>query len=183
MHDRMSDYHQVSWAWMTSQPNVALIRSLRGSLMLGLFFDMLSIDVCTARHWQSSGWLVQELNICTVGANDKCAWHVCSKTQWPSLPLNTLSIHAKLTNSISNTPSINYTPSAGYQLLQQKTNERKGKEIWQDLSSSKVCLIGKYLIELFPSQWYFVENVLKNIHPFISVCILRLKSAHFNTVE
>ena len=29
--------------------------------MLGLFFDMLSMDVCTIRHRQTSGRLVQEL--------------------------------------------------------------------------------------------------------------------------
>ena len=29
----------------------------------GLFFDMLSIDVRTTRHWQTSGRLVQELNV------------------------------------------------------------------------------------------------------------------------
>ena len=32
--------------------------------MLGLF-DMLSIGVCTTRHWQPSGRLMQELNGCT----------------------------------------------------------------------------------------------------------------------
>ena len=31
-----------------------------------LFFDMLSMGVCTTRHWQTSGRLVQELNVCTV---------------------------------------------------------------------------------------------------------------------
>ena len=35
--------------------------------VLGLFlFDMLSIDVCTTRHGQTFGWLVQELDIGTV---------------------------------------------------------------------------------------------------------------------
>ena len=34
--------------------------------VLGLFFDMLSTDVCTTRHWQMYGRLVQELNVCTV---------------------------------------------------------------------------------------------------------------------
>ena len=33
---------------------------------LGLFFDMLSISVCTTRHRQTSGRRLQELNICTV---------------------------------------------------------------------------------------------------------------------
>ena len=34
--------------------------------VLGLFFDMSSTGVCTARHWQTSGRLVQELNVCNV---------------------------------------------------------------------------------------------------------------------
>ena len=76
IHDRTPYYHPVSWARMrqlTSQLNVALIRKLRGSLVcLAYFFDMLSMDVCTTRHWQTSGRLVQELNVCTVYAlNEK----------------------------------------------------------------------------------------------------------------
>ena len=46
---------------MIGQLNVALIRKQRG-----LFFDMLSMGVCTTRHWQTSSRLVQELNVCTV---------------------------------------------------------------------------------------------------------------------
>ena len=34
--------------------------------MLGLFFDMLFMGVCTTRHWRTSGRLAQELNVCTV---------------------------------------------------------------------------------------------------------------------
>ena len=34
--------------------------------VLGLFFDMLSMGVCINRHWQTSGQLVRELNVCTV---------------------------------------------------------------------------------------------------------------------
>ena len=34
--------------------------------MRGLYFDMLSMGFCTTRHWQTSGRLVQELNMCTV---------------------------------------------------------------------------------------------------------------------
>ena len=30
------------------------------------FVDMLSMGVCTTRHWQTSGRLVQDLNVCTV---------------------------------------------------------------------------------------------------------------------
>ena len=54
-------------AWMTSKLNVALIRKLHGSLMrLAYFFDMKPNGVCTTGHWQKSGRLVQELNVCTV---------------------------------------------------------------------------------------------------------------------
>ena len=54
---------------MTSQLNVTLNRKLRGSLVcLAHVFDMLIMGICTARHWQTSGRLVQELNVCTVGA-------------------------------------------------------------------------------------------------------------------
>ena len=34
--------------------------------VLGSFFNMLSVGFCTTRHWQTSGRLVQELNVCTV---------------------------------------------------------------------------------------------------------------------
>ena len=34
-----------------------------------LAFYILSIGVCTTRHWQTSGQLVQEINVCTVSIN------------------------------------------------------------------------------------------------------------------
>ena len=34
--------------------------------VLGLFLEILSLGVCTTRHWQTSGRLVQESNVCTV---------------------------------------------------------------------------------------------------------------------
>ena len=34
--------------------------------VLGLFVGISSMGVCTTRHWQTSGRLVQELNNCTV---------------------------------------------------------------------------------------------------------------------
>ena len=47
--------------------DVALIRKLRGSLMcLAYILNMLSMGVCTTRHWQESSQLVQKLNVCTV---------------------------------------------------------------------------------------------------------------------
>ena len=57
---------------MTSQLNVALIHKLRGSLIyLAYFFDMLAIGLFTNRLQQTSGRLVQELNVCTVHRNFK----------------------------------------------------------------------------------------------------------------
>ena len=54
---------------MTSQLNVALHHNHPGSLVCLVYhFDMLSMRVCTTRHRQTSGWLVQELNVCTVVA-------------------------------------------------------------------------------------------------------------------
>ena len=42
--------------------------------VLGLFFDMLSMGVCTTKHCQTSGRLVQKLNVCTVeSVIDHCA--------------------------------------------------------------------------------------------------------------
>ena len=34
--------------------------------VLGLFLDMLSMGFYTTRHWQTSGRLMQELDVCTV---------------------------------------------------------------------------------------------------------------------
>ena len=52
---------------MISQLNVVSNRKLPGPLVcLAYFIDVLSMDVCTTRHWQTSGRLVQELNDCTV---------------------------------------------------------------------------------------------------------------------
>ena len=37
--------------------------------VLGLYFRILSMRICTTSHWQTSGRLLQELNACTVGCN------------------------------------------------------------------------------------------------------------------
>ena len=50
-------------ALTTSQRNKVLVRKL---LCAWLIFDTLSVSVCTTTHWQTSGQLVQELNVCTV---------------------------------------------------------------------------------------------------------------------
>ena len=39
----------------------------RSLMCLAYFLDMLSMNVCTTRLFQTSGRLVQELNVCTVG--------------------------------------------------------------------------------------------------------------------
>ena len=54
-------------ASMTSQLSAVLIRKLRGSSMYLLIFGMSCIGVCTTSHWQTSGQLVEELSVCTVG--------------------------------------------------------------------------------------------------------------------
>ena len=38
--------------------------------VLRLYFDVLSISVCTIRHWHTTGRLVQKLNVCTVPSAD-----------------------------------------------------------------------------------------------------------------
>ena len=46
---------------------VALIRKLQRSLMcVAYFVKMLSVCICTTRHYQTSGRLVEELNVGTV---------------------------------------------------------------------------------------------------------------------
>ena len=37
--------------------------------VLDLFFDMVSMGICTIRHWQTSGRLVEELNVYAVTAS------------------------------------------------------------------------------------------------------------------
>ena len=67
-------------ARMTLQLRVALIFMLSGSLVCwAYFFDLLSLVVCITRHWQTSGRLVQELNVCT-GRPDVCT---CLAVQTP----------------------------------------------------------------------------------------------------
>ena len=73
------------------QLHVTLIRNLPGSLMcLSYSIDMLSIGVCTTRQRQTSGQLVQELNVCTV-ADIKCRerriFPICPYLPcWPKSP-------------------------------------------------------------------------------------------------
>ena len=72
------------------QLTVALIRKLRGPLKwLTYFLDMPFMVVSTTRHLQTSGRLVQELNVCTVDAQIKCLPTVV----YPGIPTG---INAKL---------------------------------------------------------------------------------------
>ena len=72
-HVRLLSSFQCINAWINLQLKVALIHKLRGSLMwLTSFPDMLCMGVCTTRQWQTSGRLVQELNVSTVRLRRKC---------------------------------------------------------------------------------------------------------------
>ena len=51
MHDHMPDCQQDSWAWMTSQLNVALVGKAAWVIdVLGVLFDTPSMGVFTTRH-------------------------------------------------------------------------------------------------------------------------------------
>ena len=70
-HARLPPSFLYMDACLTSQLNVALIRKLPGSLMCLNYYSMLlSMDVFTTRNRQTSGRLVQELNVCTVHVSD-----------------------------------------------------------------------------------------------------------------
>ena len=70
IHDHTPDCPPISWVWTDDIKNERSVDSQDTSTwvidVLNLLFDMLSIGVCTTRHWQTSGRLVQELNVCAV---------------------------------------------------------------------------------------------------------------------
>ena len=75
IHDRTPDCHpgHVCMVDLTTE------RSFDSQVtwvidVLGLFFDILSVGVCTTRYWQTSGGLVQELNVCTVSTEMRCCF-------------------------------------------------------------------------------------------------------------
>ena len=72
LHARLPPSCRSMDALMISQQTriVALVCKLRGSLMCLTFFDMLSMGFCTTRHWQTSGRIVQELNVPTLGGEN-----------------------------------------------------------------------------------------------------------------
>ena len=72
IHDRTPDCHLVFLAWIQAHvPNLKTESSFDSQAtwvidVLSLSFDMLSMCVCTARQWQTSGRRVQELNAHTL---------------------------------------------------------------------------------------------------------------------
>ena len=71
-------------AWMTSQLNVDLIHKLRRSTMcLSHSFDVLSMDVCTTRHWETSAQLVKELNVRTLASALEGLRQICYSIPFP----------------------------------------------------------------------------------------------------
>ena len=63
IHDR------IDWSYMHRWPhNWTYSFYLQAALLMfvACFFGTLSMSGCTTRHWQTSGRLVQELNVCTV---------------------------------------------------------------------------------------------------------------------
>ena len=63
LHAQLPPSFLVMDACTTSQLNVVLVCKL---LSAWFIFDTLSISVCSTSHRQTSGQLVQELNVCTV---------------------------------------------------------------------------------------------------------------------
>ena len=78
-----SDCDPVSWAWMRPYvPDLTTERSFHWQATLVIdVLDMMSMGVCTTRHWQTSGRLVRELNAATVAVNPGCKIELrtCSK--------------------------------------------------------------------------------------------------------
>ena len=70
IHDYTPDCQPVSGARMHDGLHNTTERSFDShatwSIDVLVLFDMLSISICTTRHWQTSGRLVQELTVCTV---------------------------------------------------------------------------------------------------------------------
>ena len=63
IHDRTPNCQPGSWAWMNEWTWFA---SCAGHWWSYLIVDILAMGVCTARHCQTCGRVVQELNVCTV---------------------------------------------------------------------------------------------------------------------
>ena len=69
IHDHTPNCHSVCWVWMRPQvPGLTIERSLDSQVTCVIdilfFLTMLSMGIFTSTHWQTSGRLVQELNVC-----------------------------------------------------------------------------------------------------------------------
>ena len=79
--DRTPSCHPIPWLWMHGWPHKSqLIVALFD--VFGLPFDILLIGVCTIRHWQTPGRLVQELSVCTATIYSS---HCVLIMHWPVL--------------------------------------------------------------------------------------------------
>ena len=69
IHDRTTDCQPFPWAGIHDDLETEGRFDSQATWVidvLDLFFDMLSIGVCTSWHWQTSGRLVPKLNVCTL---------------------------------------------------------------------------------------------------------------------
>ena len=69
IHDRTPACHQFPGHGCTDGLTTERDLDSQATLAIdvfGLYFEMLSTGVCTTRHWQTTGRLVQELNDCTL---------------------------------------------------------------------------------------------------------------------
>ena len=60
--------HPVSLAWMTPKNERSFDSKAWLTFCAWPYFDILPMGVCIIKHWQTSGRLVQELNVCTMHA-------------------------------------------------------------------------------------------------------------------
>ena len=75
IHDRMPGCQPAHWTWTCGWPHNWTKLWFAGSvchLYVWLISLTFSIGICTTRHWQTSGRLVQELNPCTVVIKNEC---------------------------------------------------------------------------------------------------------------
>ena len=101
-----------------------------GIYMLVLFFiNILSKGVCTIMHWQTSGRLVQELNICTVG--------ILSGVFEASLTVYFMSFLHLSGLSIMKQTSISWMTHSVHSVLEQHITSLTGNTIAPNVSSNE----------------------------------------------
>ena len=72
IHDRTPACHQCHGHGCTDSLTTERDFDSQASLAIdvfGLYFEIVSTGDCTTRHWQTTGRVVQELNVCTVLMN------------------------------------------------------------------------------------------------------------------